>query len=299
MTLASVMIPTFDHASTLGFTVESVLNQTERDLEVLIVGDGVTDDVREVALALVDQDARVRFFDFAKGPHHGEIHRHTAIQQSLGEIIAYLCDDDLLLPEHVADMLHLLRTHDFAQSLNGHFDPDGLMHHYAGDLANPDWVARLCDFSRDYNFVSITGTAHTRAFYDRAGAPWETTPHGMFPDRYQWGRMLRTPARAVTSPRMTALAFPTHQDGREDWSAEERAAEIARWAELVRSPGAQDEVDRRVVAAAAREVVALTGMALHLQEELAVVERRLATVTASRWWRLGRRLRPGLRGRED
>ena len=298
MTLASVLIPTFDHASTLGFAVESVLAQTERDLEVLIVGDGVAAEVREVAEGLVAKDPRVRFFDFPKAPHHGEIHRHTAIQQSLGDVIAYLCDDDLLMPEHIADMCHLLRTHDFVQSLNGQFDPDGVMHHYAGDLANPDWIARLCDFSRDYNFVSITGTAHTRAFYDRVDAPWETTPEGIFPDRYQWGRMLRTGARGATSGRMTALSFPTHQDGRENWTSEQRAAEVERWAKLVRGPGAQAEIDRRVTAASARELVTVTGMALHLQEQLADAERRLSTVTDSRWWKLGRRLRPRLQGRE-
>ncbi|MCU1416637.1 MAG: hypothetical protein JWP32_811 [Schumannella sp.] len=299
MTRATVLIPTFDHASTLALTVESALNQHERDLEVLIVGDGVTTAVRDVALRLVEEDRRVRFLDFPKGPHHGEIHRHTAIRQSQGEIIVYLCDDDLLLPGHVGDMSELLRTNDIVQSLNGHIGVDAEVQFYTGDLADPAYVARLCDLGKEYNFVSITGTAHTREFYDRAAAPWETTPAGVHPDRHQWRRMLLSgEVRGATSPRMTAISFPTHQGGREDWTPQERAAEIARWAELVRRPDAQEQVDRLVAASALKSLAHMTRYALELQDGLADAERRFATVTGSRWWRLGRRLRPGIRGRE-
>ena len=169
MTRATVMIPTHDHATTLGLAVESALNQTVQDLEVLIVGDGVTDEVREVALALQGQDERVRFLDLPKGPHHGEVNRHTAIQQSAGEIIAYLCDDDLLLPEHIADMTGMLQDHDLVQSLNGYIDTTGRLLLYSGSLDDPAYVARLCDPAKSFNFVGITGTAHTREFYERAG----------------------------------------------------------------------------------------------------------------------------------
>jgi hypothetical protein len=297
MTHASVIVPTFDHASTLEMAVDSALAQTFGDLEVLIVGDGVTPEVRAVAQRLVEKDARVRFLDFPKGAHHGETHRHTAITQSTGAIIVYLCDDDLLLPEHVGDLAHLLHTHDFVQSLNGHIGIDGVVGLYPGDLADPAFVSRLTDAGRRYNFVSLTGTAHTREFYDRAATPWETTPDGEWPDRHQWRRMLLAVpgARGATSPRMTAISLPTHHS-RQAWTPEQRAVELGRWAELIRRPDAQQEIDRRVGAAAVRQLVATERAWL---EALDAGDRRVATMTSSRWWRLGRRLRPGLRGRES
>ena len=328
MTRASVVIPTHDHASTLRLAVESVLQQTVPDLEVLIVGDGVTDAVRSVASELQREDDRVRFLDFEKGPHHGEIHRDTAIRQSTGEIIAYLCDDDLMMPEHLADMVELLADHDLAQSLNGYVNPDESIGIFSGSLDDERYVARLCDPSKHFNFIGITGTAHTRDIYDRAGTPWETTPDGVYPDQHQWRRMLLSgqPVRGTTSHRMTVIGMPTSMHGRDSWSPEERLAELERWAELARSPGGQDELDRRVAqgaigqlrwwtmhafdtadlqAAAERNLSdALRNLADAEQRALdehvlrAEAERRVATITSSRWWRLGRRIRPGLSGRE-
>jgi hypothetical protein len=257
VTRVSVLVPTHDHAATLGLAVESALAQSLGDIEVIIVGDGVTPEVREVARELVARDGRVRFLDLPKGPHHGEVHRHTGIVQSAGEHIAYLCDDDLFLPEHLADLAHLLHDHDIVQSLNGFVGPDDEIGLYPGDLADPEYVARLCDETQEFNFVSLTGTAHSRAFYDRAGQPWETTPAGTWPDRHQWRRMLLAVpgARGATSPRMTALSLPTHH-GRQSVAPEERAAELGRWAARIREPGAQEAVDRLVGSAAVRQLVA-------------------------------------------
>lgn len=314
MTRVSVVVPTHDHSSTLRLAVESVLRQTVHDLEVLIVGDGVTESVREVATDLQGEDDRVRFLDFEKGPHHGEIHRDTAIQQSTGEIIAYLCDDDLMMPEHLADMVRLLADHDLTQSLNGYVNPDGTIGLFSGSLDDEQYVARLCDPSKEFNFIGVTGTAHTREVYDRAGTPWETTPAGVYPDQHQWRRMLLSgvEVRGTTSPRMTVIGLPTSMGGRDQWTPDERYAELERWAALARSPGGQDELDRRVADGAIKQLRFWTMHAFYTADlqaqaernlsealgRLADAERRVATIIASRWWRLGKRLRPGLGGRE-
>jgi len=278
VTRASVLIPTHDHASTLRLAVESALTQTVRDLEVLIIGDGVTADVREVAETLQRDDSRVRFLDFEKGPHHGEVHRHTAVEQSTGEIIAYLCDDDLLMPEHIADMADLLQDHDLAQCLNGFIDPNGRVGLYSGRLDDPQFVARLLSDARLYNFVGITGTAHTREFYDRAGTPWQTTPAGIPPDQYQWRRMLTSTdgVRGTTSDRMTVVGLPTSQGGRDTWSPEARAAELERWAEVVRAPDGQERLDRLVGAGAITQLNEWTRLALDLIDARDELQRALA-----------------------
>ncbi len=297
MTRVTVLIPTFDHAATLPLTVESVLAQTLQDFEVLIVGDGVTPEVREVGLALDASDERITFLDFPKGPNHGEIHRHTAILQSVGEIIAYLCDDDLLLPDHLADLSELLESRDFVQSMNGRVDPDGRFVLYPGDLSDSAFVYRLCDVTRGFSFVSITGTAHTRALYDRAQCPWETTPEGEWPDQYQWRRMLMSGVvLGATSTRMTALSFPTHLSGRASWTDQERFDEIARWAEVVRSADAQEQIDRHTAAAAWRQLVQVTLNELQAHEMLALANEELETERATKGagalWRRSRPSRP-------
>src|SRR5690349_21612774 len=141
--LATILVPTHDHAATLDLAVRSALEQTVAEIEVVVIGDGVGDDTREVVAGLTREDPRVRFLDLPKGPNHGEVHRGTAIESTEAEIVCYLCDDDLLLPEHVESMRELLRAADLAQSQNGLFDPDGTWHHIFADLSSPacrEWV---------------------------------------------------------------------------------------------------------------------------------------------------------------
>jgi hypothetical protein len=246
MTRASVLIPIHDKPTTLPLTVDTVLRQSVQDLEVLLIGDGVTDQVRDVVAGLVASDPRVRFLDFPKGPHHGERYRHDAILAAESDAIFYLCDDDLLLPDHVADLLDLLETHDLVQCLNGFVRADGQVWLYAADLADPDCVAMHLREDVRFNAVSITGTAHTRAAYLRISR-WDTTPSGQWPDHWQFRKVMGLPDfRGATSGRMTALQFPTSADGRDAWDDAARAAEVVPWHDLVVSPGAQAEIDRRV-----------------------------------------------------
>jgi hypothetical protein len=292
VTRVSVLVPTHDHASTLPLTVRSILAQTHADLEVLVIGDGPTPEVREAARALAAADARVRFLDLPKGPHHGEVHRDTAIAASTGEHLVYCCDDDLFLPEHVADLSAMLENLDFVQSRNGYLEPDGRLRLWPGELSDPEFVAALCHDEHPYSFVSVTGTAHTKEYYRRAARPWTTTPAGLYPDHHQWRRMFQAvPPRAATSPRMTALQFPSHLGGRAEWTPEQRLDEITTWADAISAPGAQDSVDRLVAEAGWPEVLVVTLRAQYWRERNFATEAELRAVLDSRSWRWGEPVR--------
>lgn len=270
MPRASILVPTHSHASTLPLAVGSALAQTEHDVEVLIMGDGVTPGVRNAATALAAGDRRVRFFDHPKGSNHGEVYRDTAIRDAASDAIFYLCDDDLLMRDHVADLLDLLETCTFVQSKNGFFSADGNVLPYAGDLAEPASVERMRGDDGMANFVSLTGTAHSRRFYLDANAPWAAAPAGVFPDWFEWRQLLTAPNfRGATSSRMTALQFPSSQDGRENWSEARRIEELRHWASIAASPDGQALVDA-LVARGDRMILA------RQQRELAWQERELA-----------------------
>jgi hypothetical protein len=274
MTRASVLIPAHDKPTTLPLTVDTVLRQSVADLEVIVIGDGVTDPVREVVDGLVRSDERVRFLDFPKGPHHGERYRHDAVLAARSDAILYLCDDDLLLPQHVADLLALLEAHTLVQSLNGFCRVSGEVELVVGDLADPGSVDLLLDDTLRHNFVSITGTAHTRTFYERAGVRWDTTPAGQWPDHHQFRRMVAHPGfRGATSHRMTALQLPTSEDGRDEWSEVERQAELARWHTVVTSPGGQQSVDDLVRAATSRALLRHGTEVVRLRHDVGVLRR--------------------------
>jgi glycosyltransferase involved in cell wall biosynthesis len=102
--LFSVIIPAYNRASTLGAAIQSVLDQTCQDFEIVIVDDGSKDDPRSVAESF--GDPRIRFF--AKENEGGGVARNTAMKMALGRYIAPLDSDDVFLPHHLAAMKTML-----------------------------------------------------------------------------------------------------------------------------------------------------------------------------------------------
>lgn len=91
--IVSVIVPTRNRASLLAPALASILRQSLRSLECLVVNDGSTDDTRLVLDTLARQDQRVV-------PLHLEVHTglqralNTGLQRARGAFIARLDDDD-------------------------------------------------------------------------------------------------------------------------------------------------------------------------------------------------------------
>jgi hypothetical protein len=300
---AAVLVPTHDHPHTLDLAVRSALEQTVAAIEVIVIGDGVGDDTREVVEALRNEDPRVHFLDLPKGPNHGEVYRGQAIEATEAPAVCYLCDDDLLLPGHVEAICELLAEVDLANSQNGHVEADGSWHHYFGDLGSP--AAREWMRGPGRNFVSLTGTAHTAAAYRRLPHGWRTTPPGEWPDHYMWRQFLAEPwLRAATATGVTALQFPSHLE-REDWDPPRRRAELERWRNQLATNSGRAAFEREVataVTAQSNEVwlsreelgEAFTRSKETIDELAAANEihlTKLGEIEATRTWRLRNRLR--------
>ena len=247
----TVLIPTHDHGETLRYSVPTALGQTVRNIEVFIVGDGVPDVTREIVRGFVASDQRVRFFDFPKGPSRGELHRHEALREAKGEIVCYLWDDDLWLPDHVAVVQELLRNADFAFTMPVTIRPDGEPSASAVDLSRP-LHRRLFTDPMSSSASVPTCAAHTMALYRHLPEGWRTTPPGLAPDKYMWAQCLADPATvAVSTSRPTAVIFP--DPARRDWPWERRLAELGAWSRGLNDPAWQRRFFIEVIEAMARD----------------------------------------------
>ena len=103
----SVVIPTYNRAHTVLDAVWSVLTQRFRDLELIVVDDGSTDDTA-ARLAAVD-DPRVRVI---MGRHAGvSAARNLGVAKASGDVVAFLDSDDLWHPEKLACEVAFLTRH--------------------------------------------------------------------------------------------------------------------------------------------------------------------------------------------
>ena len=103
----SVIIPTHNRADLLPRAIESVLNQTYSNFEIIVVSDGSTDNTEEVVKQYSDRDPRVKHIGYspAKG---GNVARNTGIQAAMGDYVAFLDDDDEWMPTKLEKQVNIL-----------------------------------------------------------------------------------------------------------------------------------------------------------------------------------------------
>lgn len=101
--LVSVVIPTYNRSSSVRESIESALAQTHREIEVIVVDDGSTDDT---AAVLASYGGRIRAVrqDNA-GPSAA---RNRGFRESRGAILAFLDSDDTWLPDKIARQVALM-----------------------------------------------------------------------------------------------------------------------------------------------------------------------------------------------
>ncbi|WP_265110944.1 glycosyltransferase family 2 protein [Halosolutus halophilus] len=149
MPRVSVIIPTYNRASTLPRAIDSALEQTIDDLEVVVVDDGSTDETESVLAAY--EDSRVRPVIHATN-QGANVARNTGIEHARGEHVAFLDSDDEWHPEKLERQLAILADR------------------------SDDWVGAYCDSAFDLSGTS--GTLRTAAASVLARGDEEPTREG-------------------------------------------------------------------------------------------------------------------------
>lgn len=104
--LVSVIITNYNYAQFVGEAIESVLNQTYSQIEIIVIDDGSTDDSLGVIKRYVQAHQRVRLLEqFNQGVVYA---RNKGIEESRGGYMMYLDSDDFLPPDYVDTMLKAL-----------------------------------------------------------------------------------------------------------------------------------------------------------------------------------------------
>lgn len=92
----SIIVPTYNRARMVTETIDSILNQTYQDFELIVVDNCSIDDTEKVIGGYADK--RIRYFRHDNGGVIA-VNRNYGILQAKGEFIAFCDDDDLWLPD--------------------------------------------------------------------------------------------------------------------------------------------------------------------------------------------------------
>lgn len=108
--LVSVVMPLYNAERYVREAIESILSQTYRNLELIVVDDGSMDRSIDIVTDLASRDVRIRLFRNEKNLGVAKT-RNRAIREACGEYIACLDNDDVALPERLERQVDFMKAH--------------------------------------------------------------------------------------------------------------------------------------------------------------------------------------------
>jgi glycosyltransferase involved in cell wall biosynthesis len=103
----SVVIPAFNQAAYLRLALESVINQTYKNLEIIVIDDGSTDNTRQLVEEYAKNDLRIIYIYQENDRSFGLGSRNWGMLNATGDWIALLDQDDIWYPRKIEDQLSL------------------------------------------------------------------------------------------------------------------------------------------------------------------------------------------------
>ena len=177
-TLVSVIVPAYNHEIYVRQSIASLLAQTYRTLEIIIVNDGSSDDTGTICKEFAEADPRIQYVEQSNhGAHHAI---NEGIRRSSGHYLAILNSDDVYYPHKVERCLEVIRRNNAVQLVSGAVELiDGRGNIFKRGI-EVDWQKRAYSYFKktrnlplsilNENFIATTSNMFfTRSLWERVG----------------------------------------------------------------------------------------------------------------------------------
>lgn len=109
MTKVSIITPAYNSSNFIKKTIETVINQTYKDWEYIIIDDCSTDNTSNIVNDFVKLDSRIKILKTSQNSKGPAVPKNIGIKHSTGEYIAFLDHDDEWLPEKLEKQLQIFK----------------------------------------------------------------------------------------------------------------------------------------------------------------------------------------------
>lgn len=246
----TILLPIHRSPELLGFAVQSVLQQTIRDFELLIICDGAPEETENSAAEFARLDNRIRVLSHEKGKRHGEHYRHLALETAKGHYVAQIADDDLWFPNHLEVLFEHLQDVDFVNTLHFNITMAGDVVTHFADLADPRVQKKMKN--QRFNFFGPTFAGYTLKAYRSLPVGWSPGPETIWSDLWMWRKFLNCPnLKFKTGFQITGISLPSSL--RSQMSISERYDENNETWNKLNLPDFQQSCSERMMIKLARE----------------------------------------------
>lgn len=111
--LVSIIIPSYNSAKFIVETIDSVVNQTYRNWEMLIVDDCSSDDSVHIIKEYCNKDSRIKLYKTEKPSGSPALPRNIGIENAQGEYIAFLDSDDVWLSDKLEKQIAFMEKNHY------------------------------------------------------------------------------------------------------------------------------------------------------------------------------------------
>ena len=111
--LVSIVTPTYNCGKFITETIESVIGQTYKNWEMIIVDDCSKDNTQEIVKKYLKNDKRIKYIKFEKN-QGAAIARNTAIREAKGRYIAFLDSDDLWSKDKLEKQINFMKKNSYS-----------------------------------------------------------------------------------------------------------------------------------------------------------------------------------------
>ncbi len=168
----SVVIPLYNKVTLIGQTLDSVLAQTYKHFEVIVIDDGSTDGSGAIVEQMAEEDSRIRLVRQANA--HVSAARNRGIRESTGAYVAFLDADDLWKENHLEELSTLavefpesgMLGTSYIRKLEGRPDFSGRIKTL---IDQRGIVTDYFKIARDYQFIYTSSIAIRRDVFDAVG----------------------------------------------------------------------------------------------------------------------------------
>lgn len=197
----SVIIPTYNRPEKLSNAIRSVKSQTFSNYEILVVHNGPFETAEAVVESFKSQGINIKYFHAEKTG--GANARNVGIQNTVGEMIAFLDDDDEWLPNKLEDQIKLISSdpsiglvysEPVLCSKDGSEKPEYV--HFMGDPSFKELVEKGCLIR------SLSGVLARRECFEKLG---------VFNTRYQIGNDFEFYLRVAKNYRIAKTKQPLYR----------------------------------------------------------------------------------------